>query len=72
VSAGCGDCKLLLVEATSSSSFATAVTTAAGLGVAAITNSYGATESAADLQNAAIYSQYGNFPVQQCPVVVAT
>jgi len=49
VSAACPDCKILLVEA-SSSSFAnlgTGVNTAAGLGASAISNSYGGSDSAA-------------------------
>ena len=43
VSAACPNCKILLVEATSSSmdDLGTAVNTAASLGASAISNSYG-------------------------------
>lgn len=50
VTAACPNCKILLVEANSSSltDLGTAVNTAAGLGANAISNSYGGSESSSD------------------------
>jgi uncharacterized membrane protein len=57
VSAMCPDCKIVLVEAASTAATAlgTSVNTAAALGAAAISNSYGAGEYAAETLSAAAY-----------------
>lgn len=61
VSAVCPLCHIVLVEASSNSlrDLATSVHTAAGLGVNAISNSYGGTDSKADLQANVAYDQTG-------------
>ena len=60
VSAICPNCKILLVEASSSSqaNLGTAVNTAAALGAVAISNSYGASESSQTVA----YDSYYNHP----------
>lgn len=60
-SAACPGCRLLLVQATSSSfdDLATAVNTAVRLGATVVSNSYGNNESAAVLTDAAAYNHPG-------------
>jgi hypothetical protein len=61
ISAVCPNCKILIVEAKSTnwSDVTTAVNTAAGMGIAAMDNSYGVGEDASMLQYASAYDHPG-------------